>query len=329
MLRIDGRLENAELPLGTRHPPILPSKHALTRLIVLYEHVWAGHTGPSYTLMRTRQQFWIIHGISSVQSILSKCSKCARRKATPICQLIADLPACSVTDTYNPFKFCGIDYFGPYTYRKNRSDRKAWGVLFMCLSTRGLHVKLVTSLDLTSFLLAFSRFTNLRGAVDSVVSDNGSTFCASAERLQSLLTSTEFHNSLRRSGINWIKFPPYAPSQEGTWENMVKLFKNALGRVIGEARSKQSLIEIRTFVSDAVSIVNDRPLTSVSSRPNDLLLVSPSSFLGQQLAPYTPILSYVVCGRLLLVLLFEISLLFYFKGAAMLQNRLREKKKFF
>ena len=35
MLRIDGRLENAELPLNTRHPLILPSKHALTRLMCL------------------------------------------------------------------------------------------------------------------------------------------------------------------------------------------------------------------------------------------------------------------------------------------------------
>ena len=99
MLRIDGRLENAELPLDTRHPLIFPSKHALTRLIVLHENVEAVHAGPSYTLTRTRQQFWIIHGISSVKSILSKCSKCARRKATPIREVMADLPACRVTAT--------------------------------------------------------------------------------------------------------------------------------------------------------------------------------------------------------------------------------------
>ena len=51
---------------------------------------------------------------------------------------------------------------------------------------------------------------------------------------------------------------------------MVKLFKNALGRVIGEARRNPSLIELQTYVSDAVRIVNDRPLTSVSSQPDDL-----------------------------------------------------------
>ena len=97
---------------------------------MLNENVETGHAGPSYTLIQARQQFWIIHGISSVKSILYKCSKCARRKATPIRQLMADLPACCVTATYKPFKFCGIDYFGPYTYRQNRSDCKAWRLLF-------------------------------------------------------------------------------------------------------------------------------------------------------------------------------------------------------
>ena len=99
MLWIDGRLENVELSLATRHLLILPGKHALTRLIVLHEHVEAGHAGLSYTLVRTRQQFWIIHGTSRVKSILSECSKCARQKAAPIRQLLADLPVCCISAT--------------------------------------------------------------------------------------------------------------------------------------------------------------------------------------------------------------------------------------
>ena len=66
----------------------------------------------------------------------------------------------------------------------------------------------VTSLDLDSFLLAFSRFTNLRGAVDTVYSDNGSTFKAAADKLPALLGSTELHNSLRKNCINWVFLPP-------------------------------------------------------------------------------------------------------------------------
>ena len=101
------------MPTYAKHPIILPSRHALTRLVVLYEHSDAGHAGPSYTLMKTRQRFWIIHGISRVKRYLVDCAKCARKKAKPIRQLMVDLPSFRVTAVNKPFKFCGTDYIGP------------------------------------------------------------------------------------------------------------------------------------------------------------------------------------------------------------------------
>ena len=160
------------------------------------------------------------------------------------------------------------------------------------MSTRCLHVEIVTGLDLNNFLLAFSRFTNLRGHVETIYSDNGSTFCAAADVLPKLLDSPEFINSTRKRGINWVRIPPYAPSQGGSWESMVKLFKNALCQVVGRARRKPTLIELQTFTLDAVRIVNDRPLTTPSDQPNDLLPITPSCFLGQQLAPNSPLGSF-------------------------------------
>ena len=141
----------------------------------------------------------------------------------------------------------------------------------------------MASLDLNSFLLAFSRFANLRGAVDTFHSDNASAFCAAADRLPELLSFTEFQNSLRKSDINWVKIPPYSPSQEGVWEIMVKLSKNALNKTMENARRTPALIELQTFVVDAVRIVNDRPLTTVSDQQNDLLPITPSCFLGPEL----------------------------------------------
>ena len=70
---------------------------------------------------------------------------------------------------------------------------------------------------------------------------------------------------------------------------MVKLFKSSLSKVLFDARRKPSLIELQTFFSDAVRIVNDRPLTTPSDQFNDLCPVTPSSFLGQHLVPNTPI----------------------------------------
>ena len=51
-------------------------------------------------------------------------------------------------------------------------------------------------------------------------------------------------------------------------------------------------MELQTFTSDTVRIVNDRPLTTLSCEPNDLAPITPSSFLGQNLAPNTPLSAF-------------------------------------
>ena len=121
-------------------------------------------------------------------------------------------------------------------------------------------MELVTSLDLNNFLMAFTRFTNLRGSMDTVYSDNGSTFWAAADQLPKMLGSNEFQNCLRKQNINWV-------------------------RISSNTRRMPSLIELQMFLLGAVRIVNNRPLTTLSDQPNDLLPICPSSFLCQELAP--------------------------------------------
>ena len=102
-LRFEGRLENADLPVNSKHPLILPGRHSLTRLIVQYKYEQAGHGGPAYTLMKTHERFWIIHGISSVKFHIANSAKCALLKAKPVRQLMADLPSCRVTGLQQTF----------------------------------------------------------------------------------------------------------------------------------------------------------------------------------------------------------------------------------
>ena len=105
------------------------------------------------------------------------------------------------------------------TFVEGRSHRKAWGLLFTCMSSRAVHVELMTSQTLSEFILAFTRFTDLRGPVSTIYSDNGTTFQVAAKVLPKLLESTELKNSLRKKGINWEFIPPYAPAQGGAWEH--------------------------------------------------------------------------------------------------------------
>ena len=79
MFRIAGRLKNAALAVDAKHLLILPDKHALTRLVVLHEHVLARHAGPLYSLIKTKLKFWIVHGIACVKRFLNDCSICTLR----------------------------------------------------------------------------------------------------------------------------------------------------------------------------------------------------------------------------------------------------------
>ena len=287
-LRIEGRLEEADLPTDAKHPVILPSRHPLTRLVILNCHQEIAHAGIQYTLMLTRQKYWIIKGLSSVRHYLNQCNACNLQKARPVRQLMADLPASRLAAHNKPFFNTGCDYFGPLPYKEGRSERKAWGLLFTCLSTRAIHVELVTSLDLSNFIMAFSRFVDLRGSVSSMYSNNGTTFKAAAHVLPELLEADKLQSFFRKKKISWEFIPPYSPSQGGAWESLIKVFKRTLIQVTKFPRTP-TLVELQTYICNATRIVNDHPLTPLSDDPRDYTAISPSSLLTPLNDPHTPL----------------------------------------
>ena len=69
-LRIKGRLSKSpDIPREAKHPLLLSSKHPLTRLVVLFYHCQDCHCGLQYTLMSTRQKFWIANGNAAVRDM--------------------------------------------------------------------------------------------------------------------------------------------------------------------------------------------------------------------------------------------------------------------
>ena len=105
-----------------------------------------------------------------------------------------------------------------------------------------------------------------------------------------------------------MRIPACAPSQAGSWESYDKTSQECVTSGSGEARRKLSLIELQTFASDAMRIVNDRPLTTLSNKPNDLKPLTPSCFLGQHLAPNTPVNTFHDKGDLRKDYLYNASL---------------------
>ena len=73
---------------------------------------------------------------------------------------------------------------------------------------------------------------------------------------------------------------------------MVKLLKNALCRILYDTRRLPFLIELQRFASYLFAFSMVALVLHLSNQPNDFSPVTPSSFLGQNLAPNTPVDSF-------------------------------------
>lgn len=138
-----------------------------------------------------RRKAWVIRGRRIAQKVVDKCIVCKKARARTCRQVMGDLPEEKTRPTA-PFEFTAIDLFGPYQVRddnKKRVSMKVWGVVFCCMSSRAIHAELANTLSTESFLLAYQRFTALRGHPLKVWSDPGTNLVVQNPFRQSCMLS--------------------------------------------------------------------------------------------------------------------------------------------
>ncbi|XP_035920072.1 uncharacterized protein LOC118517729 [Anopheles stephensi] len=287
VLRVGGRLGNADLPEEGRHPAILSAKHPLSVLLAVAYHLQLLHAGPQLLLATLRQRFWLIGGRNLVKAVYHRCHVCFKNKPTLVKQSVADLPTSRVSPT-RPFSISGVDYCGPFMLKspvRNRSPTKAYIAIFVCFATRAVHIELVSDLTTTAFLAALRRFVARRGKVCELHSDNATTFKGAAHELHRVYEMLKKNDDDRRSIINWCssnemewKFiPPRAPHFGGLWEAAVKSAKKHILRTISITSIAQE--SMLTLIAQVEQCLNSRPLTPLSDDPCDLEPLTPSHFL--------------------------------------------------
>ena len=100
-----------------------------------------------------------------------------------------------------------------------------------------------------------------------MISDNASMFLSAAEELRSLFHSPSLHDSLSKRGVEWQFIPKRAPWFGGFWERLIGLTKTTLKKVLG--RTYINLAGLQTIITEIEAILNDRPITYVSSDIGD------------------------------------------------------------
>jgi len=284
-LRVGGRMKHALLAYDERHPIILPSKSHLTSLLIGSCHLRVLHGGVQQTLGLLRQRFWILGERSAVKAHLHRCVKCVRWRAASTQQLMGDLPAARVIPS-RPFEHSGVDYAGPIMLRATRGRghkaSKAFIVIFVCFSTRAVHLDVVSDYTAEAFLATLRRFVSRRGIPQVLYSDCGTNFTGAAAKLRKLFTassreSQRIGRALAEEHIKWKFNPPAAPHFGGLWEAAVKSVKHHLRRVIGDATLTYE--EMATFLAEVEACLNSRPLAPLSDDPEDLTALTPGHFL--------------------------------------------------
>jgi len=82
---------------------------------------------------------------------------------------------------------------------------------------------------------------------------------------------------LAEEQIEWKFNPPGAPHFGGLWEAGIKSIKFHLKRVLGS--SHLTYEEMTTLLTQVEACLNSRPLTEMSTDPNDLQVLTPGHFL--------------------------------------------------
>ncbi|XP_026482654.1 uncharacterized protein LOC113390608 [Ctenocephalides felis] len=287
ILRVGGRLENANIPYNQKHPIILPSKNHITNLILLQEHQRLLHAGVQTVLANIRLRVWPINARNTIKHIIKNCVRCHRYNCRPVQQIMENLPSDRVSHS-RPFVITGVDYAGPITLRASRLRKaqrlKAYIAVFICFSTKAIHLELVSNLSTEAFIAALKRFISRRGKCITIYSDNGRNFIGARHELHDLYklfkkdnTRSELIEAASIHGIDWKFTPPSAPNFGGLWESAVKLTKHHIRRVIGS--TLLTFEEFYTVLTQIEAILNSRPITGVYDDASEPSFLSPGHFL--------------------------------------------------
>ncbi|XP_046666600.1 uncharacterized protein LOC124358342 [Homalodisca vitripennis] len=308
LIRVGGRLKHAEIKIDQKHPIVLPYKSHLTELIFRHEHIRLLHAAPQLLLASLRQRYWPLNGRNLARRTIHSCVKCFKANPKTTQPQMGVLPSDRVRPC-RPFSNTGTDISGPVyikaSKRRNSPTSKGYIVIFVCLATKAVHLEVVTDMTSEAFIAAFKRFISRRGIVTNMYSDNGTNFVG-AERelreLQDLFTNEEHQRRIVEEStahlIKWHFIPPRSPHFGGLWEAAVRSVKHHLKRVV--ANASLTFEEFYTTLTMIEACLNSRPLTPLSTDPNDLSPLTPGHFLtGDALTALPePNICYIQLNRL-------------------------------
>ena len=183
-------------------------------------------------------------------------------------QQMADLPP-DRSEIGFPLTNVGIDVFGPCTVQTRRTiggatNSKHWGLAFLCMASRAIHIELVETMDTSSFLCALRRFLAIPGPALRLRCDRHTNFVGAKTEIHDALAEMDKEaNYLSEQGCGGYLPHPHATHYGGVSERQIRCIFDAMLLELGVRQLTHELLV--TLISEAAAIVNARPITVLQS----------------------------------------------------------------
>ena len=238
VIRVGGRVSKSLYSESKKFPLLVSKNSKLVNLIIRQFHEASLHGGGQLTLNLIRQEYWITQAKPLVNNFIKHCLTCFRFNTYPPVQLMGDLPTERITPS-RPFTHTGLDFAGHFWVKIAAADEikevKYYIAVFVCLSTKAVHLESVASLTKEDCIFALNRFIARRGMPSKILSDNGTNFLGARSdliKIEALLNKDDKNHSIisfvTEKNCEWITIPPRAPHFGGLWEAAVKSISDVL-----------------------------------------------------------------------------------------------------
>ncbi|XP_071948973.1 uncharacterized protein [Antedon mediterranea] len=227
-----------------------------------------------------REKYWVIGANALARKITNRCVQCRKYRGKTMEQMMANLPADRVTSGQAAFTRVGMDFFGPIEVKQRRSTVKKYGVVFVCLSSKAIHIEIASSLDTNACINAIRRFTARRGPVKQIRSDNGTNLVGACREMSKEIKAwnqARIYETLLQKDIDWVFNPPTGSHHGGIWERQIRTIRQIIYALV----QSQTLTDdtLHTFICEVENIVNNRPITSNQEDVNDLKPLTPNQLI--------------------------------------------------